>query len=73
MKITKEEADNNLRKAIIEHAVAYEMYDEPEIMLNHYFIVAHWVENDGASLYTHHLHTEDAPTHYRFRVIDYCY
>lgn len=62
--MTKDEADNNLRQAIIEHAEAYDINAKDSI-LNHYGVICHWqrFEANGRSSYTTHFHTNDVPNH----------
>lgn len=59
-------ADDDLRQAIINHALAYEMVVSPATeLLNEYAVVAHWqrLEGDGTSTYTTHYHQSPCPHH----------
>jgi hypothetical protein len=63
--LDKDEADQDLRQAIINHAIAYEITDVDDELLSEYAVVAHWqkIEADGNSRYTTHYHTPTIPNH----------
>lgn len=62
--MTKDEADDRLRQAIMDHAEAHSLI-EPGEMLNEYAVVAHWqpVVEDGVSRYTEHYNRSPIPQH----------
>jgi len=62
--MTRDEADNNLRLAIMEHAKAYDMQAADEL-LDEYAIISSWqpVEERNNRSYTLHFHTEHIPAH----------
>jgi hypothetical protein len=62
--VTRDEADSLLRAAIEQHAEAFGLHRDGE-MLSSYGVIAHWqVEiDDGHSRYTTHFHTPTVPMH----------
>lgn len=62
--MTKDEASSQLRKAIEDHAKAFGLYKDDEL-LDHYGVIAAWVrvEDNGKTYYTTHFHTEKVPMH----------
>lgn len=62
--MTRDEADNQLRKAIIDHAEAYDIDQEGEL-LSEYAVIASWqkVEDNGRHYYTTQFHTPTVPNH----------
>lgn len=65
MSLTKEEAETQLHKAIIDHAVAFDIANPETEILNHFAIIAHWqkVEDSDSSRYTNQYHSETMPYH----------
>jgi hypothetical protein len=64
--MTLDDAEENLRRAIIDHALALDAADPNVEMLNEYAIVAHWQpieDDDGHSRYTTQFHREHIPAH----------
>jgi hypothetical protein len=61
-----EVADNNLREAIIAHAIAHDLCDDVE-MLGDFGVIAHWHRMDGSrvgrSTYTTHFSQNPCPNH----------
>lgn len=62
--LSKQEADNRLRQAIIDQAEAYGLREDSE-MLNEFSVISHWVavEDDGKSRYTTTYHHPSVPDH----------
>lgn len=62
--MTKDEADNALRQAIMDHAKAYDMQAADEL-LDEYAIISSWqpLEARNTRSYTLHFHTEHIPAH----------
>lgn len=62
--MTQSEADEALRRAILDHAAAYDLADDDE-MLSDFAVVAHWqpVVEDGESRYTTHFARSPCPSH----------
>lgn len=62
--MTRDEADEMLRGAIIAHAQAYDLC-HPGEMLNEYAVIAHWQPEvaDGRSRYTTQFHQASVPNH----------
>jgi hypothetical protein len=62
--VTREDADTALAQAIRDHAEAYGIAEDGD-MLNEYGVVAHWqaVTDDGQSRYTTHFARPTVPTH----------
>ena len=71
MTLTKHEADEQLSKAIREHAEAYSVTPEGEVLLSDFIIVANWqlIESDGKSKYTTHYATETVPAHVAYGLL----
>ena len=65
--MTKDEADNALRKAIMDHAEAYDLAENYEL-LDQYAVIAFWQKlvDTGSSNYTIHFHTPHIPAHSAF-------
>jgi hypothetical protein len=63
--LTKHEADEQLSKAIRDHADAYAITPEGEVLLSDFAVIAHWqnVEGDGKSKYTTHYASDYVPAH----------
>jgi hypothetical protein len=62
---TRRAADEGLMRAIIDHAYAYGLFEEGEL-LGDYAIVAHWQTidvDDGRSRYTIHYPGQTIPRH----------
>lgn len=62
--MTRDEADQQLAKAIADHAEAFGLSQDDE-MLSDYAVIAHWTREvaDGRSRYTTHYHTPSVPNH----------
>lgn len=62
--MTRDEADQALRKAIVDHALAYDLL-EPGEMLDDYGVIASWAVpvEDGNCRYTTHYHRGSIPDH----------
>ena len=62
--MTYDEADRALWKAVLDHAAAYGLADDAE-MLSDFAVVAHWqpVVEDGTSRYTTQFARSPTPTH----------
>ena len=62
--MTRDEADEALRKAILDHAEAYEITDG-DLMLSEYAVVGSWqpVEANGRTFYTTQFDRPNVPTH----------
>jgi len=63
--VTPEEATEQLRSAIIDHAVAHGIADPAVELLDQFAIVAHWqaVEADDRARYTTQFHANTIPSH----------
>lgn len=61
---TREEADQNLAKAIADHAEAYELAYDDEMLMT-YACVSAWakVEADGSTRYNMHFRSAEVPMH----------
>jgi len=62
--MTRDEADTMLRSAIEQHAQAFGLSRDDEL-LNEYGVIAHWqaAVADGSSRYTTHFHQPTVPNH----------
>lgn len=60
----REKSDARLWTALMEHADAYQLSRDDEL-LNNFAIVCHWTreKNDGRSRYTTHFHVPEVPYH----------
>lgn len=69
--MTRDEADAVLRSAIEQHAVAFELHRDDEL-LSEFAVVANWqkIESDGNSRYTTHFHQETIPNHIAVGLFD---
>lgn len=66
--MTREQADEQLRKAIVDHAAAYEIFADGEV-LDQFGIIAMWQqmnptdEEDAGHRYTTQFHQNTVPDH----------
>lgn len=65
MTLSKAEADQQLRAAIINHAQAHpdDYAGSDEDLLSSYVIVSHWIAPNNRSRYGVHYHDEEVPDH----------
>lgn len=52
----QKEADQNLREAIIQHAIAYDMADGDTDLLQDYAIVSHWASRYTPGIFHYNTH-----------------
>ena len=72
VELRRAKADDQMRAAILEHADAY-MLSRDDEMLNQFALIVHWatVEADGKSRYSTHYHSDDVPGHVAYGLFSY--
>lgn len=65
MSLSPDEATDNLRRALLDHAEAHDLMPDYEVMLDQFAVVCSWMrlESNGTTTYTTHFHREEVPTH----------